>query len=332
MSRITKEQPLVSIIIPTYNRAHLIEETLNSVLAQTYPYWECIVVDDGSTDHTSQVLQQYIDKDPRFQYYQRPKDRPKGANACRNYGFEKSIGAYVNWFDDDDLMNENFLKKAFLIIKSKNTTNFFISDYKMFKNSIDNIIFEKRNEVNLILEDYISGKINFGTPCVIIKRDLIAETRFDVKLFRAQELDFFFKILTKTDVVYSHLKEVSLLIRRHDKSITSNFLKLNKKYIESELLVRKKIINYSLLQIKNTEVNKNIIKIYLLTYYKVLLNFPIFYSVKKILFFKKYFKQKSQFYKWLFQMIILLLIFKILKRKYWLKVKVFELPKLIYEK
>ncbi|WP_372938266.1 glycosyltransferase family 2 protein, partial [Seonamhaeicola sp.] len=88
-------QPLVSIIIPTYNRAHLIGETLDSVLAQTYTHWECIVVDDGSSDHTSQVVATYCKNDARFQYHQRPLDRPKGANACRNYGFELSKGEYI---------------------------------------------------------------------------------------------------------------------------------------------------------------------------------------------------------------------------------------------
>ena len=78
-------KPLVSIIIPTYNRAHLIAETLDSIIAQTYTNWECIVVDDGSTDPTDELMETYCKKDSRFQYYHRPKNRPKGANACRNY-------------------------------------------------------------------------------------------------------------------------------------------------------------------------------------------------------------------------------------------------------
>ena len=58
-----KTNPLVSIIIPTYNRAHLIIETLNSIKVQTYLNWECIVVDDGSTDNTLAVLEEYKQKD-----------------------------------------------------------------------------------------------------------------------------------------------------------------------------------------------------------------------------------------------------------------------------
>ena len=91
------KEPLVSIIIPTYNRAHLIGETLGSVLAQTYQNWECIVVDDGSTDNTEAVLATFTAKDSRFQYDQRPKDRLAGGNAARNYGFELSKGEYINW-------------------------------------------------------------------------------------------------------------------------------------------------------------------------------------------------------------------------------------------
>lgn len=66
-------KPLVSIIIPTYNRAHLIGETLDSVLAQTYINWECIIVDDRSTDDTKEVIDSYLYGDVRFSYFKRPE-------------------------------------------------------------------------------------------------------------------------------------------------------------------------------------------------------------------------------------------------------------------
>ncbi|MGJ8551128.1 glycosyltransferase family 2 protein [Winogradskyella wichelsiae] len=102
--------PLVSIIIPTFNRAHLIGETLDSVLAQTYQNWECIVVDDGSTDHTAEVLSSYCDKDSRFQYHHRPADRLPGGNAARNYGFEISKGEYLIFLDSDDIIIDTNLE------------------------------------------------------------------------------------------------------------------------------------------------------------------------------------------------------------------------------
>jgi len=109
-------EPLVSIIIPTYNRAHLIGETLDSVLAQTYTHWECIVVDDGSSDSTSEILETYCKQDSRFQYHHRPIDKPKGANACRNYGFELSKGEYINWLDSDDLVSHNKIEEQLKIL------------------------------------------------------------------------------------------------------------------------------------------------------------------------------------------------------------------------
>ncbi len=97
-------KPLISIIIPTYNRAQIIGETLDSIIAQNYTNWECIVVDDGSTDNTQEILQNYIAKDTRFQYHQRPKDKLKGPNSCRNYGFKLSKGEFINFFDSDDFL------------------------------------------------------------------------------------------------------------------------------------------------------------------------------------------------------------------------------------
>jgi len=99
---------LVSIIIPTFNRAHLLGETLDSVITQTYSNWECIVVDDGSYDYTEELMDFYSRKNPRIIFVRRPDNRPKGANACRNYGFELSKGKYVNWFDSDNFMLSDF--------------------------------------------------------------------------------------------------------------------------------------------------------------------------------------------------------------------------------
>lgn len=116
-----RNNPLVSIIIPVYNRALLLKETLDSVLEQNYIHWECIIIDDGSTDQTQKIIEEYCKKDQRFKFYRRPEDRKKGASACRNYGFEKSLGDLIQYLDSDDLMCENkLLEQVEILIKTYN--------------------------------------------------------------------------------------------------------------------------------------------------------------------------------------------------------------------
>jgi len=110
-------KPLVSIIIPTFNRAYLIGETLDSVIAQTYQNWECIIVDDGSIDFTKELMEFYCKKDLRLQFYLRPETRKKGASACRNYGLEKSKGELIQFLDSDDLLAKNKLEKQMKLYK-----------------------------------------------------------------------------------------------------------------------------------------------------------------------------------------------------------------------
>ena len=71
---------LISIIIPTYNRASVIEDTLNSLVLQTYTNWECLIVDDGSKDDSIKIIENYAIEDKRFKLLERPKNKPKGAN------------------------------------------------------------------------------------------------------------------------------------------------------------------------------------------------------------------------------------------------------------
>src|ERR1044071_7848252 len=92
-------RPLVSVVVPSYNYGHLIRETLASLAAQTYDRWECVVVDDGSTDDTRAVVEAYPAADPRVRYVRQENARQ---GAARNNGIRHSSGDYFQFLDSDD--------------------------------------------------------------------------------------------------------------------------------------------------------------------------------------------------------------------------------------
>lgn len=100
---------LVSIIVPCYKQAHLLPETLDSVLKQTYRNWECVIVNDGSPDNTSEVANQYIMKDKRFVLLEQ---KNQGLAMARNNGIKKSQGQYILPLDSDDLIEPSYIEKA----------------------------------------------------------------------------------------------------------------------------------------------------------------------------------------------------------------------------
>ena len=217
-----KNKPLVSIIIPTYNRAHLIGETLNSVLAQTYLNWECIVVDDGSTDQTKEVVQAYAAEDTRFKYAQRPDERCKGANACRNYGFEICKGMFVNWFDDDDVMLPEFIEKKTAIIV-RNELDGIISKTALFDSDLDKL-FGRENRTFLsanLLEDFAALRTSWYICDVLWwKQFLNQKPLFNEQLKAGQDRDFHVRMLLaapKLEVLDAYLTKY----RKHPGNLTS---------------------------------------------------------------------------------------------------------------
>ncbi|WP_233270005.1 glycosyltransferase family 2 protein [Polaribacter sp. L3A8] len=256
--------PLVSIIIPTYNRAHLITETLDSIIAQTHTNWECIVVDDGSTDTTSVILEAYVKKDNRFQYHTRPNDRIKGANACRNYGFQLSKGEYVNWFDSDDLMHpEHLEKKVTCFIKNKKN-DFVICKSQNFDDKID----EKGWESNMLItgdlfENYIYGKLTILTFHPMWRKSLLRKyDLFDETIKQNQDLELYSRIIDKENAI-DFIDEVLIYVRENNESIT---VKNNKKqyHIASFLEVKRRILT-----LESSLKNKEILKIVLIQILKV---------------------------------------------------------------
>ena len=98
-----KNMPLVSIVIPSFNRCDLIRETIESVQAQTIADWELLVVDDGSTDNTQEVVRSYAELDGRIRFMERTH-QPKGPSSCRNIGIAAARAPYCMFLDSDDLL------------------------------------------------------------------------------------------------------------------------------------------------------------------------------------------------------------------------------------
>jgi glycosyltransferase involved in cell wall biosynthesis len=212
------DNPLVSIIIPTYNRAHLINETLDSILLQTYGNWECIIIDDGSTDSSGDVIGAYLKRDSRFQYKHRPKDRPKGANACRNYGFTLCQGEFVLFFDSDDIISPSILKE------SSTTWGFVFFNYQGFYMEIKNTTYTQNNDSKEPFLDYFSGKINLATSAVVWRRNVIKGITFDERLKKSQELNFIFNIYERYFLKrHWHILKTCYLMRTME-SIVSCFI------------------------------------------------------------------------------------------------------------
>jgi len=120
--------PLISVIIPSYNRANLISETLDSILSQTYQNWECIVVDDGSTVETLKIVESYCSKDSRFKLLEREEQFPKGAPTCRNIGLMNAKGEFLIFLDSDDILFPHALIERVMFLLKHPELDFCVAD------------------------------------------------------------------------------------------------------------------------------------------------------------------------------------------------------------
>lgn len=124
--------PLVSILIPNFNKEKFVRETVDSILKQSYSNWECIIVDDHSSDGSWEVLQGVKLNDSRFKILKRPLDRKKGGNAARNFAFENSKGDYIQWLDSDDLIHPKKIEIQLEDLKEKSYKTVSLSNWEGF--------------------------------------------------------------------------------------------------------------------------------------------------------------------------------------------------------
>ncbi|MDN3671940.1 glycosyltransferase family 2 protein [Flavobacterium branchiarum] len=213
----------VSIIIATYNRAHLILETLESVCNQTYTNWECIIVDDGSTDNTEKIVNDLVSNDSRFKFLNRPSERPKGPNAARNFGIENSTGEYVLSLDSDDWILPEHLELKVEVFKKDHTIDGVLSKTIMVDSN--KVIIKKEERTRLtknILEDFISLRVSWYMHDIMWRKSFFEnKVLYDEQLLKMLDRDFHIRRLSEEPVL-AFIDEYLSLYRIHENSNSSN--------------------------------------------------------------------------------------------------------------
>ena len=262
--------PLISIIIPTFNRKALLPETLQSIKGQTYKNWECIIIDDGSTDNTEELVREYINSDQRFYYYKKPKEKPVGPSASRNYGLEKSKGQYINWFDSDDIMVATKLETDLKNILSGDY-DFTISQ-SMFFGETENqkkLYWNNKLFSSDPLNDFIKKTIGWSPNAPLWKKSTLKEKNllYDEELITAD--DYFYHIQALLNGMHPHINmEVLSKQRVHSERLENYRIKSPFKLTVSYSLLKNNrgdlsqesieyLLAQSLRQLSNSFKNRN---------------------------------------------------------------------------
>lgn len=217
---------LVSIIMPTFNRAHFIEESLRAIQKQTYADFECLIIDDGSTDNTKEIVESFLQQDSRFNYFKRPNEYTKGPSGCRNFGLDQAQGDYIFFFDDDDIPHP---VNIYLCLQAIKVNNYDFCRYgrKTFHGGFDYKFnsFENVNNFEITTSDLkkiIENKLPFSCCQVMWKKSVINKLRFNESLIYAEEWEFYVRILIQ-GIRGVNLGKTIYFVRKHAESSTGKF-------------------------------------------------------------------------------------------------------------
>ena len=252
--RFGKELPLVSIVIPTYNRSSFLLQAVESILSQTWKNVEIVIVDDGSTDDTREVLAPYMG---RIRYiYQSNSGRP---SCPRNVGIRNAAGKYIAFLDSDDIMDPRKIEMQVRFLEKNPEVGMVFTDFSTFAHgravsqsftSSGHTPFVQLPKTQVGPNQYILSAEAcdcltldnpIGTPSVVARKEVFARIgTFDESLRWSDDIDMWFRIAEKFRLGYIDLP---LFTRRiHRTNISSNLSTLNEGIVRARILVREKFL------------------------------------------------------------------------------------------
>ena len=222
-----KNNVLVSVIVPCYNQAQYLAETLDSVLAQTYPYWECIIVNDGSSDNTEEVANEYCEKDSRFHYYYKVNS---GLADTRNYGISQSKGFYILPLDSDDKIGSTYVEKAVMYFKKNPNTKLVYCEAEFFGCETGLWELPPYNYKNLLRYNHIF------CSCIFRRADYNRTSGYNSNMkYGFEDWDFLLSLLNPDDIVF-RIPEKLFFYRKKESSMLTD-MKSKEKLMISQIIV-----------------------------------------------------------------------------------------------
>lgn len=205
-------QPFFSVIIPTYNRANFIGKAIESLLAQTFAQWELVIVDDGSTDNTKEIVQSY--KDPRINYvFQKNAERC----AARNNGIEKALGKYICFLDSDDYYLPERLDLLYNEIMSRNSPEaVFYTGLLFDKDGVLNSRNEKNQNVDVF--NHLIGSV-IHSQQVCIHHRILKHFRYDTRFHIGEDTELWLRIATQYPFLYLAHQHTIVVLEHEARSI-----------------------------------------------------------------------------------------------------------------
>ncbi len=182
--------PRASVVIPTYNRRHGVVEAIDSVLAQSMPDFEVLVIDDGSTDGTAEVVREHYAGEPRVQVHTKPNG---GTASARNHGIELAAGEFIAFLDSDDLYLPAFLERQLAALETHPEAAMAICDAKYeggWRSSWTTIL--ARSPAPETIEQMCDG--GWALPIqLLVRADVAKALKFDLDVKIVEDTEFFFR-------------------------------------------------------------------------------------------------------------------------------------------
>lgn len=209
-----KNNPLVSVVIPTYNKAQYLKKAIESVLNQTYKAIEMIIIDDGSTDNTQQVVKSF--NDPKIIYIWQ---KNKGPAAAKNTGIKKAQGKYIAFLDSDDLWLEEKLEKQ-LEFMEKNPEMSLLGTgcYEIDSQGkiLGKKIFPKKNEN---LQKILIRYNPFIQSSVLVKKEVFDKIKgYDENFSESEDYEFWLRVARYYKI--ANLPELLVMKRYHSENLS----------------------------------------------------------------------------------------------------------------
>lgn len=221
------ENQLISIIVPVYNVEEYLKQCLDSILDQTYRNWELILVNDGSTDSSGLICQEYAEKDARIRYYEKENG---GLSDARNYGIEQAQGEYLTFVDSDDFLDASHLNVLYNALVN-NDVDISIANYTNYQTSTATFYlhtFGDYYEKIYTSEELIDDKsflerndLSFSTIWgSLYKKSVFSFLRFPKGVI-GEDVALIYKMYTQVDkIVYVH--KDTYIYRENDSGISKS--------------------------------------------------------------------------------------------------------------